>query len=440
MSGLKSRIENRSDHMGRLFMMLSLPLILLLTLPLIQMTTEPSLAMLVETLRDRDVMNAIGRSLGLSLAAGSLAFFLGTPTAYLLAKAAFPGKRILEGIIDLPIMIPHPVVGIAILSIAGKHHPLGRFLAEFGIQIMGAKTGIVTVLFFEGEDLNGTPVEKRPLAIVYQDFALFPHLDVTRNILYGTAWGRLREKEAKTRMETLVETLGLRRILDRKPHNLSGGEKQRVALARALMLNPRVLLLDEPLSALDPVYRDGTRTLLKELHQTLGITMIMVSHNFQDVVYLASRGAIIHNGRLVQKGTVSELFDAPASRFAADFVGMKNIRPFEREGKVLVPQETGLRILPARAPGPADSWMGIRPEEILPASFVGGDSVGGDSFNRFQGTIISMAAHGGVVEVTLGVGKMTFEALWPKPWIRDRNLGSGSEVEIAFPCRAVHTF
>ncbi|MDD9301122.1 MAG: ABC transporter permease [Desulfobacter sp.] len=140
----------KMDHMGRLFMILSLPLILLLTLPLIQMTTEPSFAMLMETLADKDVMAAILRSLSLSSAAGILAFAMGTPLAYLLARKQIPGKKIIEGIIDLPIMIPHPVVGIAILSLAGRNHPLGRFLSEIGIQIMGTKTGIVLVLIFVG--------------------------------------------------------------------------------------------------------------------------------------------------------------------------------------------------------------------------------------------------------------------------------------------------
>lgn len=138
------------DNTGRLFMVLSLPLILLLTLPLIQMTTEPTLALLMETLDDRDVVDAISRSLGLSLTAGILAFVMGTPTAYLLARKTIPGKKLLEGIIDLPIMIPHPVVGIAILSIAGKNHPLGRALADWGVQVMGTRTGIVTVLLFVG--------------------------------------------------------------------------------------------------------------------------------------------------------------------------------------------------------------------------------------------------------------------------------------------------
>jgi len=141
---------SKMDNMGRLFMVLSLPLILLLTLPLIQMTTEPSIAMLRETIGDKDVVAAILRSVGLSFAAGIFAFFMGTPLAYLLARREIPGKKIIEGIIDLPIMIPHPVVGIAILSLAGKNHPLGKLLYEFGIQIMGTKTGIVVVLLFVG--------------------------------------------------------------------------------------------------------------------------------------------------------------------------------------------------------------------------------------------------------------------------------------------------
>ena len=138
------------DLMGWLFLFLGLPLILLLTLPLISMTTEPSVAMLKETIADKDVVAAISRSIGLSLCAAGLAFIMGTPLAYLLARKELPGKRLLEGIIDLPIMIPHPVVGIAILSLAGRNHPIGRFLSDAGIQIMGTKTGIICVLLFVG--------------------------------------------------------------------------------------------------------------------------------------------------------------------------------------------------------------------------------------------------------------------------------------------------
>ena len=138
------------DPMGWLFLFLGLPLILLLTLPLINMTTQPSAAMLKQTIMDKDVTAAIARSILLSLSAAGLAFIMGTPLAYLLARKELPGKKLLEGIIDLPIMIPHPVIGIAILSLAGRNHPIGRFLSEAGIQIMGTKTGIISVLLFVG--------------------------------------------------------------------------------------------------------------------------------------------------------------------------------------------------------------------------------------------------------------------------------------------------
>lgn len=140
----------RIEPLNCLFMFISLPLILLLTLPLIKMTFEPSVEMLIETISDKDVVNAIARSIGLSLCAGILSFVMGTPLAYLLARKNIFGKKIIEGIIDLPIMIPHPVVGIAILGLAGKNHPIGRFLSELGIQIMGTNTGIVCVLLFVG--------------------------------------------------------------------------------------------------------------------------------------------------------------------------------------------------------------------------------------------------------------------------------------------------
>lgn len=301
--------------------------------------------------------------------------------------------------------------------------------------IMGLMPFTSGRLFSEGREVNQEPVEKRRFAIVYQDFALFPHLDVTGNILYGAAWGRLSRGESRARMKMLVQTLGLGRILDRRPHNLSGGEKQRVALARSLMLDPQVLLLDEPLSALDPVYRDGIRIVLKNIHRRLGITTVMVSHNFQDVVYLADSGAIIRSGRLVQQGRILDLFEAPVSRFAADFVGMKNICPFKVEGNCLVPEGTGVNIAPAKMPGEGRIWMGIRPEEILPDTNGPPERFSG---NRFQGTVSRISDQGGFAELGIRVNGMVFQARWPRPWVR--GLDCGAAVAIAFPREAVHTF
>jgi molybdate/tungstate transport system permease protein len=140
----------RPDISTWLLALLSLPLILLLTLPLVQMTFQPSIHMLVETICDREVLAAISRSIATALSASFIAFVFGTPLAYILARKKICGKKIIEGIIDLPIMIPHPVVGIAILSLAGRNHPLGQILSNIGIRIMGTWTGIITVLVFVG--------------------------------------------------------------------------------------------------------------------------------------------------------------------------------------------------------------------------------------------------------------------------------------------------
>jgi len=133
-----------------LLFFLSLPFILLITMPLGELLTSSGLSSLVQTLQDPQVLRALSRSIGTSLAAACICLAFGTPLAYLLARRRFPGKRLVEGLVDLPIMIPHPVIGIAILSLAGRYHPFGRFLSEIGIEIMGTYTGIVTVLTFVG--------------------------------------------------------------------------------------------------------------------------------------------------------------------------------------------------------------------------------------------------------------------------------------------------
>jgi molybdate/tungstate transport system permease protein len=133
-----------------LLFFLSLPFILLITAPLGQLLTSSGIGDLAQTIQDPQVIKAISRSLGCSLAAALICLFLGTPLSYLLARRQFPGRRLVEGLVDLPIMIPHPVIGIAILSLAGRYHPFGRFLGELGIQIMGSYTGLITVLTFVG--------------------------------------------------------------------------------------------------------------------------------------------------------------------------------------------------------------------------------------------------------------------------------------------------
>jgi molybdate/tungstate transport system ATP-binding protein len=176
-------------------------------------------------------------------------------------------------------------------------------------------------------DVTYLPPEKRGVGIVYQDHALFPHLNVEQNIAYGLRYRAKSGTRENHSLNGLVRRLELTHLLGRSIRNLSGGEKQRVALARALAIDPDVLLLDEPLSSLDPNFREEIRQLLKDLHQETGITVLMVTHDFSEAHFLAQRVAVIQNGKIEQVGNVRNVFMKPASPFVARFVGMKNIFP-----------------------------------------------------------------------------------------------------------------
>lgn len=181
-------------------------------------------------------------------------------------------------------------------------------------------------ILINGADVTFWPPERRPTAIVYQDYALFPHLTVKENITYALRFYR-RSPENRLPWEQVVEVLGITHLLTGYPANLSGGEKQRVALARALTAAPQLLLLDEPLSALDPATKGEIEQELKRLHHTFGLTTLMVTHNFAEVFALAERVAVIFDGALAQVGSPQEVFRSPASPAVAWFVEQKSLPP-----------------------------------------------------------------------------------------------------------------
>jgi ABC-type Fe3+/spermidine/putrescine transport system ATPase subunit len=180
-------------------------------------------------------------------------------------------------------------------------------------------------VFLGGRDVTLLPPEQRGISIVYQDYALFPHLKVKENITYGLRF-RHEFRRTEKNWREVVNLLGIGHLLARYPGSLSGGEKQRVALARALVTQPQMLLLDEPLSALDPGTRKEIEQELKKLHLALGLTTVMVTHNFGEVFALADRVAVILDGALAQVGTPQEVFRSPKSREVARFVGIENFR------------------------------------------------------------------------------------------------------------------
>ena len=290
-------------------------------------------------------------------------------------------------------------------------------------------------LLVNDRDITYKAVEKRNIGLVYQDFALFPHLDVTKNIFYGVSHHRIPRNEANQRFDFLVETLGLEKITRRSTRNLSGGEKQRVALARALILNPDMLLLDEPLSALDPVFHDQAKQFLKKIHEDLDITIVMVSHDFSDVLYLANRGAIIHNGRILQQADVELLFEKPNSKFTAAFVGMKNIFPASRRNGALFIRDRNVCIRTACTPNPDVQYLGIRPEDIC-LEVPGYEN----RDNRFEGEIESISANGFFMNVYLKTDDLRIHAVWPRTSVRNHSLFEGKTVAFGFPADAVHTF
>jgi ABC-type Fe3+/spermidine/putrescine transport system ATPase subunit len=210
----------------------------------------------------------------------------------------------------------------------------GEFFSLLGPSGCGKTTTLRLIAGFDepthgeillrGERLNGKRPYQRNVSTVFQSYALFPHLTVRENIEFGLRHNRVGRAEAETRIREVLELLELGGKQQRKPAELSGGEKQRVALARSLVIRPDLLLLDEPLSALDPNLRKQVRTELRALQRRVGITFLFITHDQEEALSVSDRIALLHRGRLEQTGTPEELYLRPRTRFAAGFLGPVN--------------------------------------------------------------------------------------------------------------------
>jgi molybdate/tungstate transport system ATP-binding protein len=178
---------------------------------------------------------------------------------------------------------------------------------------------------FEGHEISSLAPERRDVGFVYQDFALFPNMSVKENIMFSARYKKVENPEET--LSELVDFLGLENLLERRVEGLSGGERQRVAIARALFSKPKILLLDEPLSAIDPTFRNSIMKFLKDIHRKFNLTTIHVTHNFREASYLGDKIAIVMGGKIHQRGTASEVLNNPASLEVAEFLGFKNIFP-----------------------------------------------------------------------------------------------------------------
>ena len=285
-------------------------------------------------------------------------------------------------------------------------------------------------LFLAGRRLDSLPPERRGIGIVYQDYALFPHLKVRENINYGLRFQGGRGK-SRFLVDDLVERLGLSQLLERYPESLSGGEQQRVALARALAVEPEVLLLDEPLSALDPNFRQELRTLLKDLHEASGTTFLLVTHDFAEALFLARRAAVMIGGRIEQVGPIEDIFLHPSSPRVAEFVGMKNLFPVSCSGTSARAGELEIE-LGRQAGGRA--FIAIRPEELVlsPAPIISSMQ------NSFAGRVVAIRSHGFSSEIDLEAGGLVFTALITSRSFLTLAPEIGKTLHLSFKATAVH--
>ncbi|GEM86454.1 ABC transporter ATP-binding protein [Meiothermus granaticius] len=213
-----------------------------------------------------------------------------------------------------------------------------------------------------GKDLTGLPANQRPVNTVFQSYALFPHLSVYENIAFGLRSRRMAPAEVERRVKYGLEILQLEKFAARLPHQLSGGQKQRVALARALVNEPQVLLLDEPMSALDAKLRAEVQIQLRRLQQQLGLTFILVTHDQDEAMAVSDRIALMRVGHLEQSGTPDEVYEHPRTRFAAEFLGAANLLRGKRvPGGLEV--SFGRLILP-QTPAWEEGSVAIRPERV----------------------------------------------------------------------------
>jgi putrescine transport system ATP-binding protein len=243
----------------------------------------------------------------------------------------------------------------------------------------------------DGVQMSAVAPHQRPVNMMFQSYALFPHMTVENNVGYGLRRMSLDDATRRTRVQEALEMVQLGALGKRKPHQLSGGQRQRVALARALIRRPKVLLLDEPLSALDKKLREQTQFELIDLQQKVGITFIVVTHDQDEAMALATRIAVMDHGQVVQVGTPAEIYEFPRSRFVADFVGTTNlfegtvsacegglisVRCTETDSELLVDDQgrfsVGQRV-----------WVALRPEKVRLAK----QPASGARINQLRGTV-----------------------------------------------------
>lgn len=289
-------------------------------------------------------------------------------------------------------------------------------------------------ILMDGRDITNVPPRSRNISMVYQDYMLFPHLTVEKNISFGLKLKKITTKEIKKKIDGISRMLNVRHLFHRFPGTLSGGEKQRIAIARAVVTEPKALLLDEPLSALDAQTREGLRYELKKIHSVTGITIIHVTHNFEEVFSLGDSVAVMNEGKIIQVGNPDDVFRRPNCEFIANFVGVENLF----KGRSTVNNGTsditinGIKIV-STACNSGDSVVSIRPEDIL----VSRNKIESSARNSFSGKITGVIDKGAIIKIVADCG-IPISAIITRRSFDDMGLRGGMSAYFTFKASDVH--
>ena len=289
-----------------------------------------------------------------------------------------------------------------------------------------------------GRDISRLPVAERDFGIVFQSYALFPNLTIRDNVAYGLVSSGKPRREIDQRVQELLQLVGLPEQAGKYPAQLSGGQQQRIALARALALSPGLLLLDEPLSALDARVRARLRGEIHELQRRLGVTTIMVTHDQEEALTMSDRIVVMSKGRIEQVGTPDEIYSRPATAFVADFVGKMNFL----EGRLLAPGSAEVRGARLDFAEPLQLGQGasvvvcLRPEDVVVRD------LNGHHPNRIAAQVGVMEFIGNHFATTLhAVGtSLNFAADFSMNDVRDLGIASGATIEVALPPERLRVF
>ncbi len=287
-------------------------------------------------------------------------------------------------------------------------------------------------IWVDNEDITLLPPERRHVAIVYQDSALFPHISVAENIAFGLRMRRTKGSNIKRKLKEMAGLVGVEQLLERKPVNLSGGEKQKVALARSLIIGPKVLLLDEPLAAIDAETRSGLQAELKRVHKELGVTIIHVTHDFEETLSTGKHAAVIRSGRIQQVGTPEQIFRKPESEFVAHFTMMRNVFAGHLDGQSVF--STGAMRLNTRSKTENVNHACIRPDDVT-ISF----EAQPDESNSFRGIVTRIDDRGQMFYVTVNVPPEV-SCMLTRNTFAGMGLELGMPISVILKREAIHLF